>query len=72
MGTMANSADRVCTVCPCLHCFAKIKSIFRERNVVFFKLQPVTPQYILKTKSNFTLLLYIPFLGVGELYFKCS
>ena len=26
--------------------------------------------YILKTKSNFTLLLYIPFLGIGELYFK--
>ena len=26
---------------------------------------------ILKTKSNFTLLLYIPFLGIGEWYFKC-
>ena len=28
-------------------------------------------QYILKTKSNFTLLLNIPFLGIGEWYFKC-
>ena len=27
--------------------------------------------YMLKTKSNFTLLLYIPFLGIGEWYFKC-
>ena len=26
---------------------------------------------ILKDKSNFTLLLYIPFLGIGEWYFKC-
>ena len=26
---------------------------------------------ILKTKSNFTLLLYIPFLGIGEWYIKC-
>ena len=26
---------------------------------------------ILKAKSNFTLLLYIPFLGIGEWYFKC-
>ena len=26
---------------------------------------------ILKTKSNFTLLLYIPFLGIAEWYFKC-
>ena len=26
---------------------------------------------ILKTKSNFTLLLYIPILGIGEWYFKC-
>ena len=26
---------------------------------------------ILKAKSNFTLLLYIPSLGIGELYFKC-
>ena len=26
--------------------------------------------YILKAKSNFTLLLYIPFLGIGEWYFK--
>ena len=25
---------------------------------------------ILKAKSNFTLLLYIPFLGIGEWYFK--
>ena len=28
--------------------------------------------HILKTKSNFTLLLYIPFLGIGEWYFKCD
>ena len=28
-------------------------------------------QIILKAKSNFTLLLYIPFLGIGEWYFKC-
>ena len=27
--------------------------------------------YILKAKSNFTLLLYIHFLGIGEWYFKC-
>ena len=27
--------------------------------------------YILKAKSNFTLVLYIPFLGIGEWYFKC-
>ena len=27
--------------------------------------------YILKAKSNFTLSLYIPFLGIGEWYFKC-
>ena len=27
--------------------------------------------YILKTKSYFTLLLYIPFLGIGEWYLKC-
>ena len=27
--------------------------------------------FILKAKSNFTLLLYIPFLGIGEWYFKC-
>ena len=27
--------------------------------------------HILKTKSNFTLLLFIPFLGIGEWYFKC-
>ena len=27
--------------------------------------------YILKAKSNFALLLYIPFLGIGEWYFKC-
>ena len=27
--------------------------------------------YILKAKSNFTLLLYIFFLGIGEWYFKC-
>ena len=26
---------------------------------------------ILKAKSNFTLLLYVPFLGIGEWYFKC-
>ena len=26
---------------------------------------------ILKAKSNFTLVLYIPFLGIGEWYFKC-
>ena len=26
---------------------------------------------ILKAKSYFTLLLYIPFLGIGEWYFKC-
>ena len=26
---------------------------------------------ILKAKSNFTLLLYIPFLSIGEWYFKC-
>ena len=26
---------------------------------------------ILKAKSNFTLLSYIPFLGNGEWYFKC-
>ena len=26
---------------------------------------------ILKTKSNFTLLIYIHFLGIGEWYFKC-
>ena len=26
---------------------------------------------ILKAKSNFTLLLYIPLLGIGEWYFKC-
>ena len=25
---------------------------------------------ILKAKSNFTLLLYIPFLGIGEWYFE--
>ena len=28
-------------------------------------------QNILKAKSNFTLLLYTPFLGIGEWYFKC-
>ena len=28
-------------------------------------------QDILKAKSNFTLLLYIPYLGIGEWYFKC-
>ena len=28
-------------------------------------------KYKLKAKSNFTLLLYIPFLGIGEWYFKC-
>ena len=27
--------------------------------------------HILKTKSNFTLLIYIPFLGIAEWYFKC-
>ena len=27
--------------------------------------------HIFKAKSNFTLLLYIPFLGIGEWYFKC-
>ena len=27
--------------------------------------------YILKAKSNFTLLLYITFLGIGEWYLKC-
>ena len=27
--------------------------------------------YIFKAKSNFTLLSYIPFLGIGEWYFKC-
>ena len=27
---------------------------------------------ILKTKSNFTLLIYIPYLGIGEWYFKCD
>ena len=27
--------------------------------------------YILKTKSSFTLLIYIPFLVIGEWYFKC-
>ena len=26
---------------------------------------------ILKAKSNSTLLLFIPFLGIGEWYFKC-
>ena len=26
---------------------------------------------ILKTKSNFTLLIYIPFLGIGDWYLKC-
>ena len=26
--------------------------------------------YILQAKSNFTLLLYIPFLGIGEWYYK--
>ena len=26
---------------------------------------------ILNAKSNFTLLLYMPFLGIGEWYFKC-
>ena len=26
---------------------------------------------ILKAKSNFTLLLYMPFLGISEWYFKC-
>ena len=29
------------------------------------------PDHILKAKSNFTLLLYIPFLGIVEWYFKC-
>ena len=28
-------------------------------------------QNILKAKSNLTLLLYIPFLVIGKLYFKC-
>ena len=27
--------------------------------------------YILKPESNFTLLLYIPFLGICEWYFEC-
>ena len=27
--------------------------------------------YILKAKSNFILLLYLPFLGIGECYFEC-
>ena len=27
--------------------------------------------HILKAKSNFTLLSYIPFLGIDEWYFKC-
>ena len=31
----------------------------------------LSTQNILKAKSNFTLLLYIPFLGIGEWYFKC-
>ena len=29
------------------------------------------PANILKTKINFTQLSYIPFLGIGEWYFKC-
>ena len=27
---------------------------------------------ILKAKSNFTLLLFTPFLGIGEWHFKCD
>ena len=27
--------------------------------------------YIIKAKSNFTLLSYILFMGIGEWYFKC-
>ena len=38
---------------------------------VFLALEFHIFSYILKTKSNFTLLLYIPFLSIGEWYFKC-
>ena len=37
---------------------------------IFFNLE-IFIKYILKTKSKFTLLLYMPFLGIGECYFKC-
>ena len=35
------------------------------------KLFSIANETILKAKSNFTLLSYIPFLGIGEWYFKC-
>ena len=38
---------------------------------VFYFTSEVDNIYILKAKSNFTLLFYIPFLGIGEWYFKC-
>ena len=40
--------------------------------LIIIKIFLLNPEiHILKAKSNFTLLLYIPFLGIGEWYFKC-
>ena len=43
MGTLANSEDSDASVSAL---FAKTKSIFRQRNTFFWKVKPMTPQYI--------------------------
>ena len=49
-------------------CIRKTNSIPLQ---LCFKRIEVILTTVLKTKSNFTLLIYIPFLGIGEWYFKC-
>ena len=55
-----------------VHFLKKSKSnlVFQKRLYLYSKLQ-FHNNNILKTRSNFTLLLYIPFLGIGEWYFIC-
>ena len=47
------------------------QGVFLSTLIMFCTKQCFGCQNILKAKSNFTLLLYIPFLGIGEWYFKC-
>ena len=62
-----------------MKCFNKVilsKLIFSFKVLMYCSHENVacffmSADYILKAKSNFTIILYIHFLGIGEWYFKC-
>ena len=73
-----NDVNPICQLChKCeetpQHFIIDCEALGEDRDPILndFNCIEKTARYILKAKNNFTLLLYIPFLGIGEWNFKC-